>query len=56
MLPWNVIVQEKENGVIEIAAVNPLASMQAVINKDLMSIANEVGDRLKKLLRISINT
>jgi uncharacterized protein (DUF302 family) len=30
MLPCNVIVQEIEKGVIEVAAVNPLASMQAV--------------------------
>ena len=50
MLPCNVIVQEKENNLIEIAAVNPIASMQAVINKDLMAIADEVGDKLKRVI------
>lgn len=51
MLPCNVIVQEKEDGLIEIAAVNPIASMQAVINKDLIAIANEVGDRLERVIQ-----
>ena len=50
MLPCNVIVQEKENNLIEIAAVNPIASMQAVINKDLMAIADEGGDKLKRVI------
>ena len=50
MLPCNVIVQEKEAGLIEIAAVNPMASMQAVINKDLMGIAGEVGEKLKRVV------
>jgi uncharacterized protein (DUF302 family) len=51
MLPCNVIVQEKEDGLIEIAAVNPIASMQAIINEDLMTIANEVGDKLKRVVQ-----
>lgn len=50
MLPCNVIVQEKEDGLIEIAAVNPIASMQAIINKDLIAIADEVGDTLKRMV------
>ena len=50
MLPCNVIVQEKEAGLIEIAAVNPMASMQAVINKDLKGIAGEVGEKLKRVV------
>lgn len=50
MLPCNVIVMEKEPGIVEIAAVNPMASMQAVINLDLMNIADEVGEKLKKVL------
>lgn len=50
MLPCNVIVMEKEPGLVEIAAVNPLASMQAVINKDLMNIADEVGEKLKRVV------
>ena len=35
MLPCNVIVQEGEGGQVEIAAIDPLASMQAVQNKSL---------------------
>ena len=50
MLPCNVIVQEKEAGLIEIAAVNPIASMQAVKNEDLGAIANEVQDKLRKVV------
>ncbi|MCM4150434.1 DUF302 domain-containing protein [Arenibacter sp. N53] len=50
MLPCNVIVMEKEAGLVEIAAVNPMASMQAVINLDLMNIADEVGEKLKKVV------
>ena len=50
MLPCNVIVMEKEPGLVEIAAVNPMASMQAVINLDLMNIADEVGQKLKRVV------
>ncbi|MEQ9261885.1 MAG: DUF302 domain-containing protein [Owenweeksia sp.] len=46
MLPCNVIVQQTENGV-EIAAVDPVASMQAVENKDLEGIANEIQSKLR---------
>jgi uncharacterized protein (DUF302 family) len=41
MLPCNVIVQEIEEGLFEVAAVNPMASMQAVENKKLNTIARE---------------
>ncbi len=51
MLPCNVIVQEKIAGQVEVSAVNPVASMQAVKNKDLVDIADEIGDRLQKLIR-----
>jgi uncharacterized protein (DUF302 family) len=50
MLPCNVIVMEKESGMVEVAAVNPMASMQAVINLDLMNIADEVGEKLKRVV------
>src|SRR5690606_7774071 len=45
MLPCNVIVQELAEG-IEIAAVDPVASMQAVSNEGLSEIANEIRDKL----------
>lgn len=50
MLPCNVILQELEAGKIEVAAVNPLASMQAVENKKLESIANEIARKLKNVI------
>lgn len=50
MLPCNVIVQEIETGIIEVAAVNPMASMQAVENKELEKIANEIKYKLKKVI------
>jgi uncharacterized protein (DUF302 family) len=50
MLPCNVIVQEKEQGIIEVSAINPIISMQAVINESLAPIALEIGDKLKKVL------
>ncbi|MCM4171927.1 DUF302 domain-containing protein [Arenibacter sp. TNZ] len=52
MLPCNVIVQELENGEIEVAAVNPMASMQAVKNKELENIAIEIGHKLKNVIDI----
>ncbi|WP_340202285.1 DUF302 domain-containing protein [Ascidiimonas sp. W6] len=47
LLPCNVIIQEKELGIVEVSAVNPLASMQAVQNNKLNEIAIEVSERLK---------
>lgn len=46
MLPCNVLVQEKAEGT-EIAAVDPVASMQAVESKNLAEIAGKVRDQLK---------
>lgn len=50
MLPCNVIVQELDNGKVEVAAVDPIASMQSVENKELASIAGQVQERLKKVI------
>ena len=50
MLPCNIIVQEIDNNKIEIAAINPLVSMQSVKNKQLENIAKEVSEKLKKVL------
>lgn len=48
MLPCNVIVQEMDNGKIEVAAVDPLESMQAIQNQELGVMATEVRDMLKR--------
>lgn len=50
MLPCNVIVQEKEPGSIEVSAVDPLASMVSVENNSLGDIANEVREKLKRVI------
>ena len=49
MLPCNVVVQQLEGGV-EVAAVDPLASMMGVENPALIDIANEVQARLKSVI------
>lgn len=51
MLPCNVIVEENEDGSVEISAVDPLASMQAVENAELAGVAKEVKSRLEKVIQ-----
>jgi len=50
MLPCNVIVQEIDDGKIEVAAIDPIASMQAIKNPDLYDIADQVQKKLKKVI------
>lgn len=50
MLPCNVIIQEYENGDVEVAAIDPIASMQAVQNDSLRAVAEAVQQRLKKVI------
>ena len=50
MLPCNVIVQEKIPGKVEVSAVDPSASMQAIENNTLADIATEIRGRLKKVI------
>jgi uncharacterized protein (DUF302 family) len=50
MMPCNVLVIEQGQNKIEIAAVNPLASMQAITNPALGEIALEVTNKLKNLI------
>lgn len=50
MLPCNVIVQETDDGKVEVSAVDPLASMKAVRNQDLFDIANEIREKLRKVI------
>ena len=49
MLPCNVIVQSVEDGV-EVAAIDPAASMMAVKNDELAAIAGDVRDRLARIV------
>jgi uncharacterized protein (DUF302 family) len=50
MLPCNVTVIDQGNGQVEVAAVNPIASMMAVHNPALEPIATEVTARLKRVV------
>lgn len=50
MLPCNVIVQERTPGEIEVSAVDPIASMQAIENKELGALATEIRDKLKNVI------
>lgn len=50
MLPCNVIVQESPDGNVEVSAIDPIASMQAVKNPSLGSVAEEVRAKLAKVI------
>lgn len=50
MLPCNVIVQEHEDGKVEVTAVDPAASMMAIKNDALDAIAAEVRGKLSRVI------
>jgi uncharacterized protein (DUF302 family) len=50
MLPCNVVVQESEDGKTLISAIDPIASMQAVENKALGEVAEQVRTKLQKVI------
>lgn len=50
MLPCNVIVQETADGKVEVAAVDPMASMMAIQNETLGGVAIEVQGMLKNVI------
>lgn len=50
MLPCNVIVQELAPGRTEVAAINPVASMQAIDNPALKEVAGQVAMMLKAVV------
>nr|WP_310418294.1 DUF302 domain-containing protein [Chamaesiphon sp. OTE_8_metabat_110] len=49
MLPCNIIVQEQTDGV-EVSAVDPIASMQAIANPALKDVAEQVQSKLKVVI------
>jgi uncharacterized protein (DUF302 family) len=51
LLPCNVIVEEHENGEVEVSVVDPIASMGAVENEALGSLALEVQQKLLKVIK-----
>ena len=50
MLPCNVVVQQTASGQIEVAAIDPVASMQAIDNPKLLEQAGRVGEMLKAVV------
>lgn len=50
MLPCNVILQERDDGMVEISVVDPVASMQAIDNPALGEVARNVRDQLKAVI------
>lgn len=50
MLPCNVVVQVMDDGTTEVAAIDPVASMQAIANPRLEAKAVGVRDKLKKVV------
>jgi uncharacterized protein (DUF302 family) len=52
MLPCNVIVQELSPGRVEVAAVDPLASMRAIENPALEKVARRVQEKLAQVMEL----
>lgn len=50
MLPCNVVVQEISDGQVEVAAIDPMASMLAIGNPELKEIALEIRNKLKTVI------
>ncbi|WP_262857318.1 DUF302 domain-containing protein [Sphingobium sp. RSMS] len=50
MLPCNVIVQQSDSGEVEVAAIDPVASMQAISNPELVKAAGVVRDKLARAI------
>ena len=50
MLPCNVIVQEVGENRVEVAAIDPVASMVAVENKEIANIASEIRAKLERVI------
>lgn len=51
MLPCNVVVQQLDSGEVEVAAIDPVASMQAIENPKLREAAHSVRGKLEKVIR-----
>lgn len=49
-LPCNVIVTEQQDGTVEVAAVDPIASMVSVGNDSLGDIAQEVQSKMQRVI------
>jgi uncharacterized protein (DUF302 family) len=51
MLPCNIIVQEHENGEVEVSAINPVENIEGVFtDPQLKELATEAGNRLREAI------
>jgi uncharacterized protein (DUF302 family) len=50
MLPCNIVLQQHEDGRVEISAVDPVASMQAITNVEVGQIAQDVRTQLQRVV------
>lgn len=50
MLPCNVVVQETADGKVEVAAIDPVASMMAIDNPRLGKTAGSVREKLQRVV------
>ena len=50
MLPCNVVVHSLADGRTEVAAIDPVASMQAIPNPQLKEAAEEVREKLRRVV------
>ena len=51
LLPCSVIVHENTEGETEVAAVNPLVSIMSAGNENLKEIAEEIQQRLERVIK-----
>jgi uncharacterized protein (DUF302 family) len=51
MLPCNVLVQETDDGQVEVSAIDPVASMQAIDNPALGEVAETVRAKLRGIVK-----
>ncbi len=49
-LPCNVVVEENEDGSVEVSVVDPVASMVSVNNDALNEFATEIQQKLKRVI------
>jgi uncharacterized protein (DUF302 family) len=50
MLPCNVVLQQQEDGRVEVSAIDPVASMQAVTHVTVGQIAEEMRSHLQRVI------
>ena len=50
LLPCNVLIREIEDDKIEVSVVDPMSTMQSVENSELLDVAKEIKEKLKRVV------